>query len=59
MTSQPHDKRIKLSHFGNPNYSGNTMGPSKIFSLAGSIDYLCRTAAFASLLSFRKNILGL
>ncbi len=24
MTSQPHDKRIKLSHFGNPNYSGNT-----------------------------------
>ncbi len=40
MTSQPHDKRIKLYHFGNPNYSGNTENYKLIDGLSLTIEFI-------------------
>ena len=47
MTSQPHDKRIKLSHFGNPNYSGNTVGSGIDWSRM-PVAFTCSPDAFRS-----------
>ncbi len=52
MTSQPHDKRIKLSHFGNPNYSGNT---SMVENLIMAISILlCRSGNYPRTLPSAK-----